>query len=171
MKDHSATERDIARQVIAVAPRLGRLMEVLLERLPEPVSLLRYRILVRLAQEECRNSELAAHAWVSSPTMSSVVESLVRCGWVERTSDPSDRRAAVLRLTNAGRRELQRAEGALERQLTSLLAKLDSTARADLGRGYGALLEILDSEEQRILAPEPKVSASRTGASKPGASV
>ena len=93
----SPSERDVARQVIAVAPRLGRLMEVLLERLPEPVSLLRYRILVRLAHEECRNSELAAHTWVSSPTMSSVVESLVKCGWVERNSDPRDRRAAVLR--------------------------------------------------------------------------
>ncbi len=144
------------RQVIAVAPRLGRLMEVLLERLPEPVSLLRYRILVLLAQEECRNSELAAHTWMSSPTMSSVVESLVRRGWVERNSDPRDGRAAVLRLTSAGRRELKRAERALETQLTTLLGKLDSTARAELGRGYGALLEVLDSEEKRILTPARK---------------
>ena len=164
MKDSHS--RSVARQVIGVAPRLGRLMEVLLERLPEPVSLLRYRILVRLAQEECRSSELAAHTWVSSPTMSSVVESLVQCGWVERHSDPTDRRAAVLRLTSAGRMELQRAEGALERQLTSLLAKLDPAARADLGRGYGALLEILDSEEQRILAPHPKGSPSKPGIPK-----
>jgi DNA-binding MarR family transcriptional regulator len=151
-----ATERDVARQVIAVAPRLGRLMEVLLERLPEPVSLLRYRILVRLAQEECRNSELAAHTWVSSPTMSSVVESLVQCGWVERLSDPRDGRAAVLRLTTAGRRELKRAERGLETELTALLAKLDARARAELGRGYAALLEVLDSEERRILGPEGK---------------
>lgn len=150
------SERDVARQVIAVAPRLGRLMEVLLERLPETVSLLRYRILVRLAHEECRNSDLAAHTWVSSPTMSSVVESLVKCGWVERNSDPRDGRAAVLRLTSAGRRELKRAERALEIQLTSLLGKLDPTARAELGRGYAALLEVLDSEERRILAPALK---------------
>jgi len=153
----SPTERDVARKVIAVAPRLGRLMEVLLERLPEPVSLLRYRILVRLAQEECRNSELAAHTWVSSPTMSSVVESLVQCGWVERNSDPRDRRAVVLRLTSAGRRELKRAERGLETELTTLLGKLDATACAELGRGYAGLLEVLDSEEKRILAP-----ASRT---------
>jgi DNA-binding MarR family transcriptional regulator len=134
-------------------------MEVLLERLPEPVSLLRYRILVRLAQEECRSSELAAHTWVSSPTMSSVVESLVQCGWVERNSDPTDRRAAVLRLTSEGRRELKRAESGLEAELTALLGKLDSTARDELGRGYAALLEVLDSEERRILAPVPKTRA------------
>jgi len=152
----SQTERDVARQVIAVAPRLGRLMEVLLERLPEPVSLIRYRILVRLAHEECRNSELAAHTWVSSPTMSSVVESLVQCGWVERNSDPRDGRAAVLRLTDAGRRELKRAEKGLETELTTLLGKLDTTARDELGRGYAALLEVLDSEEKRILAPARK---------------
>jgi DNA-binding MarR family transcriptional regulator len=151
-----ATERDVAQRVIAVAPRLGRLMEVLLERLPEPVSLLRYRILVRLAQEECRSSELAAHTWVSSPTMSSVVESLVRCGWVERHSDPRDGRAAVLHLTAAGRRELRRAESALETELTALLGKLDSTARTELGRGYAALLDVLDSEERRILGPSGK---------------
>ena len=154
-----ATERQVAQQVIAVAPRLGRLMEVLLERLPEPVSLLRYRILVRLEQEECRSSELAAHTWVSSPTMSSVVESLVQCGWVDRHSDPTDRRAAVLRLTPAGRRELKRAESGLEAELTALLGKLDPTARAELGRGYAALLEVLDSEERRILAPAPKTRA------------
>jgi len=154
-----ATERQVAQQVIAVAPRLGRLMEVLLERLPEPVSLLRYRILVRLAQEECRSSELAAHTWVSSPTMSSVVESLVQCGWVDRHSDQTDRRAAVLRLTPSGRRELKRAESGLEAELTALLGKLDPTARAELGRGYAALLEVLDSEERRILAPAPKTRA------------
>jgi len=155
----SLTEREVAQKVIAVAPRLGRLMEVLLERLPEPVSLLRYRILARLAQEECRNSELAAHTWVSSPTMSSVVESLVQCGWVERNSDPRDRRAAVLRLTTAGRRELKRAERGLETELTALLGKLDPTPRAELGRGYSSLLEVLDSEERRILGPARKTKA------------
>jgi DNA-binding MarR family transcriptional regulator len=155
----SLTEREVAQKVIAVAPRLGRLMEVLLERLPEPVSLLRYRILARLAQEECRNSELAAHTWVSSPTMSSVVESLVQCGWVERNSDPRDRRAAVLRLTTAGRRELKRAERGLESELTALLGKLDPAACAGLGRGYAALLDVLDSEEQRILGPARKTKA------------
>jgi DNA-binding MarR family transcriptional regulator len=154
-----AIEREVAQQVIAVAPRLGRLMEVLLERLPEPVSLLRYRILVRLAHEECRNSELAAHTWVSSPTMSSVVDSLVQCGWVERNSDPRDGRAAVLRLTTAGRRELKRAERGLETELTALLGKMDPIARAELGRGYASLLEVLDSEEQRILGPARKTKA------------
>jgi DNA-binding MarR family transcriptional regulator len=147
------TELDVARRVIAVSPRLGRLMEVLLERLPEPVSLLRYRILARLAQEECRNSELAAHTWVSSPTMSSVVDSLVRCGWVERTTDPRDRRAVVLTLTDAGLRELRRAEDALETQLTSLFGKLTPGAQSDLAAGYEALLEVLDAEEKRVLAP------------------
>jgi DNA-binding MarR family transcriptional regulator len=155
----SPTEREVAQKVIAVAPRLGRLMEVLLERLPEPVSLLRYRILARLAQEECRNSELAAHTWVSSPTMSSVVDSLVRCGWVERNSDPRDGRAAVLRLTTAGRRELKRAERGLETELTTLLGKMDPIARVELGRGYASLLEVLDSEEQRILGPARKTKA------------
>jgi DNA-binding MarR family transcriptional regulator len=154
-----AIEREVAQQVIAVAPRLGRLMEVLLERLPEPVSLLRYRILVRLAHEECRNSQLAAHTWVSSPTMSSVVDSLVQCGWVERNSDPRDGRAAVLRLTTAGRRELKRAERGLETELTALLGKMDPIARAELGRGYASLLEVLDSEEQRILSPARKTKA------------
>ena len=154
-----AIEREVAQKVIAVAPRLGRLMEVLLERLPEPVSLLRYRILVRLAHEECRNSELAAHTWVSSPTMSSVVDSLVQCGWVERNSDPRDGRAAVLRLTTAGRRELKRAERGLETELTALLGKMDPIARAELGRGYASLLEVLDSEEQRILGPARKTKA------------
>jgi DNA-binding MarR family transcriptional regulator len=152
MVSESISELDVARRVIAASPRLGRLMEVLLERLPEPVSLLRYRILARLAQEECRNSELAAHTWVSSPTMSSVVDSLVRCGWVARTTDPSDRRAVVLALTDAGLGELRRAEDALESQLASLFGKLAPGSQSELAAGFDALLEVLDAEERRVLA-------------------
>jgi len=91
--------------------------------------------------------------------MSSVVDSLVQCGWVERNSDPRDGRAAVLRLTTAGRRELKRAERGLETELTALLGKMDPVARAELGRGYASLLEVLDSEEQRILGPARKTKA------------
>jgi DNA-binding MarR family transcriptional regulator len=49
-----------------------------------------------------RLSDLAGAAGVSKQAMAGLVEHLLNRGYVERESDPTDRRAAVLKLTAAG---------------------------------------------------------------------
>lgn len=143
------------RALMEVSPALSRFIEVQLEAQPQPVSMLRYRILRRLAQEQCRNSELAARVRVSSPTASAVIDSLVRSGWVERRADARDRRAVVLALTADGRRELKRAERALERELTKLVAELDPRDARRLHDGLMALKEAIYTQD----APGQTVSS------------
>lgn len=49
-----------------------------------------------------RITELAASEGVTQPTVTSLVASLVRAGYVERRSDPADKRAVVVTITEAG---------------------------------------------------------------------
>ncbi len=52
--------------------------------------------------EGSRLTELAEWAGVTKPSMSEIVDILVRLGYVERTPDPSDRRATLIRRTARG---------------------------------------------------------------------
>jgi DNA-binding MarR family transcriptional regulator len=49
-----------------------------------------------------RLTELAECAGVTKPSMSEIVDILVRLGYFERTPDPSDRRATLIRRTERG---------------------------------------------------------------------
>lgn len=154
------SESAAVRALMEVSPALSRFIEVQLETRPQPVSMLRYRILRRLAQEQCRNSELAARVRVSSPTASAVIDSLVKSGWVQRRVDARDRRAVVLALTVDGRRELKRAERALERELTKLVAELDPN---DAQRLHDGLMALMDVIYQRETGPAQPAPAGRAG--------
>ena len=52
-------------------------------------------------------NEVAARVGRGAPAVSRAVEGLVRSGLVERTHDPENRRRLALRLTTAGREQLQ----------------------------------------------------------------
>ena len=71
------------------------------------------------APEGKRLTDLAAYAGLSKPSMSALVEGLVRSGYVERVPDPLDGRAQLIRFTARGWafsdvavREVQRVEQA-----------------------------------------------------------
>lgn len=52
--------------------------------------------------EGSRLTELAERAGVTKPSMSEVIDVLVRLGYVERVPDPDDRRATLIRRTERG---------------------------------------------------------------------
>jgi DNA-binding MarR family transcriptional regulator len=55
-----------------------------------------------------KSSDVAARGWSSPGTLTSVVNTLVREGYVERRSDPDDRRVVRLWLTDEGRAACER---------------------------------------------------------------
>src|SRR5579859_2835552 len=59
---------------------------------------------VLLAGDGLKSSDVAARGWSSPGTLTSVVNTLVREGYVERRSDAGDRRVVRLHLTDQGRR-------------------------------------------------------------------
>jgi DNA-binding MarR family transcriptional regulator len=59
-------------------------------------------------QDGLKSSDVAARGWSSPGTLTSVVNTLVREGYVERRPDPGDRRVVRLWLTDEGRAACER---------------------------------------------------------------
>jgi DNA-binding MarR family transcriptional regulator len=69
------------------------------------------------------------------------VTELEREGCVERGTDPADRRRNIVTVTAAGRRQLHRLDGALDKVQDELLAPLSVAERRTLVALLGKVLE------------------------------
>jgi DNA-binding MarR family transcriptional regulator len=86
-----------------------------------------------------RMGELARIEQVEPPTMSRLVDGLVRDGLAVRESDPDDARAVRVRATPTGARTLRRGRARRLETLQNTLASLSPTDLAALGGGVEVL--------------------------------
>jgi MarR family transcriptional regulator, organic hydroperoxide resistance regulator len=56
-------------------------------------------------------AQIARYLGIGEPTASHLIEKLVRAGFVDRNEDPRDRRRAIIRLSPAGERLIERLLG------------------------------------------------------------
>src|SRR4051794_24146906 len=89
---------------------------------------------------------LAPRERVSTPTMSRIVDALVRDGLVDRVADEADRRAGRLPATADGRRLMERGRARRIERLARELATLAPAELRDLERAVAAL-ETLETRE------------------------
>ena len=61
------------------------------------------------ARDGLKSSEVAARGWWTPGTVTSVVDTLVRDGYVERRREPADRRVVRLHITDTGRQKVEEA--------------------------------------------------------------
>ena len=80
---------------------------------------------VLVARDGLKSSEVAARGWSTPATVTSVVDTLVRDGYVERRRDEGDRRVVRLFVTEAGRRKCEEAVMIMAPRLRSCLAFVD----------------------------------------------
>ena len=90
-----------------------------------------------------RIGELARVEQVEPPTMTRLVDGLVRDGLAMREADPDDARAVRVRATPTGARTLRRGRARRVETLRSTLATLSPTELAALGDGVEVLERIL----------------------------
>ena len=105
--DEELTWRTLMRLMIALPRAID---EDLLRR--SGLGLTRYVVLMRLseaAEHTLRMSDLAEAASISPSRLTRVAQSMAQDGLVVREPDPSDARAALLRLTDRGRARLEEA--------------------------------------------------------------
>lgn len=89
------------------------------------LTLPQYFTLVAINQaEECTMSVLAARTYHSFGTMTGLVDRLVRLGFVERRSRPTDRRVVLVQLTPQGTEMLAYIENQRATQLNVVLESL-----------------------------------------------
>jgi MarR family transcriptional regulator, organic hydroperoxide resistance regulator len=82
-------------------------------------------------QEHCRVTDIAHIMEVKPSAITLMIDRLESAGWVRRTQDPSDRRAVVIELTDAGEEILAEAKKRCD-QLTAKYLACFSREELDL---------------------------------------
>lgn len=106
----------------------------------ETLPMAQVEILQRLAEEPgLRVSDLARRHRLAANTVSNLVQQLVTSGLLERATDPADRRAVTVRLTDAGSERLQAWQRAHEHRIDTALTGLSPTDRTAIAAALPAL--------------------------------
>ena len=141
---------DVARQLATIGPRLGKT----LRRQVRPaagLSMPQFITLRALSHGPKSASALAQIFGVSRPTITRMVDGLVKKGLVERHHDAEDRRLAIISLTGEGRQLQASSEEAAERFLRGLLEVLPPDRLDRLSAALVDLATLLDHAE----SPDP----------------
>jgi len=113
------------------------------------LSLARTKVLRRLHdQGPTRQNVLAADLGLAPHTITDIVDGLERAGMAGRRPDPTDRRAKLVTITDAGEAGLGVANATRERLLTQVFGALSEADRATLLR----LLDGLDEAAQELIS-------------------
>ena len=111
-----------------------------------------YGIMAKLADAgPQRLGALAAAFGLDPSTITRQVQALEEIGLAERTTDPSDRRASILDLTEQGRQVL---ESTRSRRRTRLREALEDWPESDL-TDFGRLLKEFNASLDRLLEESP----------------
>ena len=87
-----------------------------------------------------RVSTLARQLAVSTPTVTGILDRLVRQGLTFRADDPRDRRVVLNDLTDDGRAVIEQFHPMNPERTSQAIARLDPSEREALARGLSALL-------------------------------
>ena len=106
---------------------------------------------LHLVDQPIRQKDLAARLGLDGSSVVRLLDILAADGLLERTDDAADRRAKLLRLTDAGHALARRVHGRIQEFELALLGDVDD---ADIAR-FSAVFDRLESE----LDPERKKGA------------
>jgi DNA-binding MarR family transcriptional regulator len=134
-----------------LADAIDRLTMWLRRQVPTAVSSSTITTLDSLATAgPLRISDLAEREAVSQPGMTSLVNRLEAAGQAERVADPTDGRAALVRITEAGRALLTQRHAARALVLEQELADLDEADRAALVAAVPAIRRLITHNRERV---------------------
>ena len=139
------SHREVAEAVLEITLLVTRLVAPEVRRLrPKQLSLSHVRALGFLdANPDADLSAVADYVGLALPSMSTLVDGLVRRGLMLRLVDPRDRRRLRLRLTGAGRAALRTALAAARAVLETRFADLPPGDRALVHRAMTRLRPFL----------------------------
>ncbi len=111
----------------------GRLIRTLLDNELPDAGPQAVAVLVRLIETNgLTQAELARRQRVEAPSMSGMVDRLVRAGYVTREPHPDDRRSVCVHITDAGREIVEMSRLIVMRVHDDLFADLDEEEQATL---------------------------------------
>ena len=129
-----------------VLARLSRIVEHAVG--DDDLTLSQYRLLAFLAQGDWAASALADRLDVSRPSITGLVDGLVKRGLVERRPGVDDRRRVDHVLTAAGKQALRAADERADAAIRTVFADLEPDVAADAHRVLCRLHEAMDARLQ-----------------------
>jgi DNA-binding MarR family transcriptional regulator len=129
-------------QLSAVAPRFFKAVKATMAdnmELPKDMREMgesQLRVLQSLSHGRHRSSDLAKQFNVTNPTISNIVDSLVRKGYVRREYDMDDRRCIYLELTGQGQEVGDLMRGHFQKAMVEFLKPLTDEQLADIVRAF-----------------------------------
>jgi DNA-binding MarR family transcriptional regulator len=134
----------LAGMLLSLLPRIGKIAgQVAHER--GAMTLERARILWQLVESPRRSGEIAQRCGLTPASVSELVDSLERDGFVRRSEDRNDRRVVVVEISARGRREIERVGELMTAPVAKIIAGLSADKRsriaaalADLQEAFGA---------------------------------
>ncbi len=130
--------------LLEVIPRTMRMVRTEMRRLAgDEFTVPQYRVLSKLTRGPCSNGELADWMGVSAPTMSKMIDKLVKRGYVARKMEGSDRRQVVLTCTKKGTDRAQKIRGTVQNTFSERIALLSEDQRRELTAGLLVLKEFV----------------------------
>ena len=133
------SDAEVAQGILELLPQILRLLvaEARQHAPSEQLTMPQYKILSRLVVNEYLPSELSRSFDVSLPTMTAVVDKLVKRGFVRRRPDPQDRRMVRLSATPEGCAAFDRFRQRAITRLAKVVAQLQPDEKRQLA---GALM-------------------------------
>jgi DNA-binding MarR family transcriptional regulator len=139
-----------AREILDVVPLIMRAIraEMRSQRTPD-LSVPQFRTLAFLSRNAGASlSDVAEHIGLTLPSMSKMIDGLVKRGLVSRQTFPQDRRRVTLELTGQGRATWQSARLATQAHLAGRLEALSEPERAALTNALRALRPLFMSSTE-----------------------
>jgi DNA-binding MarR family transcriptional regulator len=134
---------------MAIGKILHGLSASFIRRTPRDMSLTALSTLATLDRSGRRRiTDLAAVEGVTQPLMTSLVSALERSEFVERLTDPTDRRVVLVAITASGSRYVRARRRAGAEALALLIEKLPADELKTLAAASTALRHLLDLEEK-----------------------
>lgn len=130
---------------------LARLSKVVESSLGDDLSLPQYRLLAFLSQGDWAASALADRLDVSRPSITSLVDGLVKRGLVERRPSTDDRRRIDHVLTAEGKAALEAADERGDAAIKAVFGDLPADVAADAHTALCRLHEVMDARLQAKL--------------------
>ena len=130
----------LAGMLLSLLPRIGKIAgQVAHER--GAMTLERARILWQLVESPRRSGEIAQRCGLTPASVSELVDSLERDGFVRRSEDRNDRRVVVVEISARGRREIERVGELMTAPVAKIIASLSADKRSRIAAALADLQE------------------------------
>ena len=141
--------QEIAKKIIENIPQVMRLLrKEMRQNVKGKLTIPQFRLLLRLAHTPSSQSELAQWLGVTPPTMSKMIDSLLKNNLVTREYEENNRRKQKIDLTPKGIALIQKQQKAAIEMFSTEIEKLNKTEKEKLNSGLNILLKLVNKNEQ-----------------------